>query len=75
VPRGFAHGYCTLEPDTVVAYKVDSYYAPQSEAGIIWSDSAIGIDWSVPAERVLVSDKDAKLPSLGAFDSPFEMPA
>jgi dTDP-4-dehydrorhamnose 3,5-epimerase len=75
VPRGYAHGYCTLEPDTVVAYKVDSYYAPQSEAGIIWSDSAIGIDWSVPAERVLVSDKDAKLPSLGAFDSPFEMPA
>jgi dTDP-4-dehydrorhamnose 3,5-epimerase len=73
VPRGFAHGYCTLEPETVVAYKVDNYYAPQSEAGLIWNDPAIGIDWSIPAQSVLVSDKDAKLPSLGFFDTPFEM--
>jgi dTDP-4-dehydrorhamnose 3,5-epimerase len=71
VPRGFAHGYCTLEPDTMVAYKVDSYYAPQSEAGLIWNDAEIGIDWTMPADKVLVSDKDAKLGSLRSFDTPF----
>jgi dTDP-4-dehydrorhamnose 3,5-epimerase len=75
VPRGFAHGYCTLEPDTVVSYKVDAYYAPQAEAGLIWSDSDIGIDWSVPADSVVVSDKDGKLPSLASFGTPFEMNA
>jgi dTDP-4-dehydrorhamnose 3,5-epimerase len=75
VPRGFAHGYCTLEPDTVVAYKVDGYYAPQSEAGLIWNDPAIGVDWSVPAQSVLVSEKDAKLPSLNSFNTPFTMEA
>lgn len=73
VPAGFAHGYCTLEPDTIVAYKVDQYYAPQSEAGLIWNDPAIGVDWSIPADSVLVSDKDAKLPSLSSFDTPFEL--
>ncbi|MBV8848047.1 MAG: dTDP-4-dehydrorhamnose 3,5-epimerase [Methylobacteriaceae bacterium] len=71
VPQGFAHGYCTLEPDTVVAYKVDSYYAPHSEAGLIWNDPEIGIDWSVSASRVLVSEKDSKLPSLTSFKTPF----
>ena len=71
VPRGFAHGYCTLEPDTVVAYKVDAYYAPQSEAGLIWKDPEIGVDWTIPASRVLVSEKDSKLPSLNSFDTPF----
>jgi dTDP-4-dehydrorhamnose 3,5-epimerase len=75
VPAGFAHGYCTLEPDTLVAYKVDKYYAPQSEAGIIWNDPAIGVDWSIPADSVLVSDKDGKLPSLSSFSTPFEMKA
>jgi dTDP-4-dehydrorhamnose 3,5-epimerase len=71
VPRGFAHGYCTLEPETVVAYKVDAYYAPHSEAGVIWNDPEIGIDWTIPASRVLVSEKDSKLPSLHSFDTPF----
>jgi len=73
VPRGFAHGYCTLESDTVVAYKVDNYYAPQSEAGLIWNDPTIGVDWSFPRDRVLVSEKDAKLGSFDSFDTPFEM--
>jgi dTDP-4-dehydrorhamnose 3,5-epimerase len=71
LPRGFAHGYCTLEPDTVVAYKVDAYYAPQSEAGLIWNDPEIGIDWTIPESRVLVSDKDSKLPALSSFETPF----
>jgi dTDP-4-dehydrorhamnose 3,5-epimerase len=71
VPRGFAHGYCTLEPDTVVAYKVDGYYAPQSEAGLMWNDPDIGIDWTVPANDILVSEKDSKLASLRSFKTPF----
>jgi dTDP-4-dehydrorhamnose 3,5-epimerase len=71
VPRGFAHGYCTLEPETVVAYKVDAYYAPHSESGLIWNDPDIGIDWTIPAARVLVSDKDSKLSSLRFFETPF----
>ena len=75
VPAGFAHGYCTLEPDTVVAYKVDEYYAPHAEAGLIWNDPAIGVDWSIPAESGLVSDKDAKLPSFSSLTTPFEMKA
>jgi dTDP-4-dehydrorhamnose 3,5-epimerase len=75
VPRGFAHGYCTLEPETVVAYKVDAYYAPQSEAGLIWNDPEIGIDWTIPPSRVLVSDKDSKLPQLRSFHTPFKREA
>jgi dTDP-4-dehydrorhamnose 3,5-epimerase len=71
VPQGFAHGYCTLEPNTVVAYKVDAYYAPQSEAGLMWNDPDIGIDWTIPADDVLVSDKDGKLSSLRSFTTPF----
>jgi dTDP-4-dehydrorhamnose 3,5-epimerase len=71
VPRGFAHGYCTLEPDTIVAYKVDAYYAPQSEVGFIWNDPEIGIDWTIPAARVLVSEKDSELASLNSFETPF----
>ncbi|MBV9396027.1 MAG: dTDP-4-dehydrorhamnose 3,5-epimerase family protein, partial [Methylobacteriaceae bacterium] len=60
-----------LEPDTVVAYKVDGYYAPTSEAGLVWNDPEIGVDWTVPAERVLVSEKDSKLGSLRSFETPF----
>jgi dTDP-4-dehydrorhamnose 3,5-epimerase len=71
VPRGFAHGYCTLEPDTVVAYKVDAYYAPHSEAGLIWNDPEIAIDWTIPASTVLVSDKDSKLLPLRSLETPF----
>ena len=71
VPRGFAHGYCTLEDDTVVAYKVDDYYAPECERGLAWDDPALKVDWPVsPAEAVL-SDKDRKLPGFADFTSPF----
>jgi dTDP-4-dehydrorhamnose 3,5-epimerase len=62
IPAGFAHGYCTLERDTEVLYKVSSLYAPQSDAGIAWNDPDLGIVWPVDAGSALVSEKDGKLP-------------
>ena len=72
VPEGFAHAYLTLEPDTEVIYKVNNYYAPDHEAGLIWNDPEIGIDWGVPADQVILSEKDRLLPSMKDFESPFE---
>lgn len=71
VPRGFAHGYCTLEADTEVAYKVDDYYAPDCERGLIWNDPTLAIDWPVAAADAVLSDKDRKLPRFADFVSPF----
>jgi dTDP-4-dehydrorhamnose 3,5-epimerase len=64
VPVGFAHGFCTLEPDTEVAYKVTAYYSAECDRGVLWSDPAIGIDWPVDPERAQLSDKDRKAPRL-----------
>jgi dTDP-4-dehydrorhamnose 3,5-epimerase len=71
VPRGFAHGYCTLEPDTEVAYKVDGFYSSECDAGLAWDDPAIGIEWPIPVGDVILSDKDKKLPAFLDFVSPF----
>ena len=64
VPVGFAHGFCTLEPDTEVAYGVSAYYSAAHERAILWSDPALGIDWPLPPEGATVSDKDAIAPLL-----------
>lgn len=71
IPSGFAHGYCTLEPDTEVAYKVDGLYAPDYEDGIAWNDPEIGIMWPVAGEEVMLSEKDRQLGPLSALSSPF----
>jgi dTDP-4-dehydrorhamnose 3,5-epimerase len=71
MPHGFAHGYCTLEPNTEVAYKVDSFYAPDCDAGLAWDDPSIGIEWPLPAKEVILSDKDRALPAFAGFTSPF----
>ncbi|MDH3594262.1 MAG: dTDP-4-dehydrorhamnose 3,5-epimerase [Rhodospirillales bacterium] len=72
VPVGFAHGLCTLEPDTVVIYKVSNYYAPDHDFGLLWSDPDIGIDWPISEAEAKLSDKDRKQPGLREFNSPFE---
>ncbi|MGC9994040.1 MAG: dTDP-4-dehydrorhamnose 3,5-epimerase [Terriglobia bacterium] len=70
IPRGFAHGFCTLTDEALVVYKVDAYYAPESEGGLRWDDEVLRINW--PTRDPLVSDKDKRLPSFKEFVSPFE---
>lgn len=72
VPVGFAHAFVTLEDHTEIAYKVSDIYAPDCDAGIIWNDETIGIDWPLPATGPTLSEKDTRLPSLADFQSPFD---
>lgn len=58
IPRGFAHGFAVLSEEAVFQYKCDNYYAPQSEGGIAWDDPALGIDWKLPKEAIILSAKD-----------------
>jgi dTDP-4-dehydrorhamnose 3,5-epimerase len=69
VPAGCVHGFCTLSPLTEVQYKVDNYYSPQHDTGIIWNDPDLGINW--PTRSPVLSEKDKKLPLLKDFVSPF----
>ena len=71
VPRGFAHGFAVLSEEAIFQYKCDNYYAPQSEGSVLWNDPAIGIDWQLPAESVLLSDKDKKSPLLSELEAIF----
>ena len=64
IPVGFAHGFCTLEPDTVIEYKVSSPYAPDHERGIAWNDPALRIKWPVAEGQAIISERDAQLPCL-----------
>ncbi|MEQ8345400.1 MAG: dTDP-4-dehydrorhamnose 3,5-epimerase [Sneathiellaceae bacterium] len=77
VPPGFAHGYCTLQPDSLVAYKVTDYWSPEHEYGLSFDDPALGIEWPAPAdgERLLVNDRDLAWPLLADLDSPFVLPS
>lgn len=71
VPVGFAHGYCTLEPDTIVAYKVTAPYAPGSERGVRWDDPALGIAWPLEPAAAILSGRDRGLPLLSALGDLF----
>jgi dTDP-4-dehydrorhamnose 3,5-epimerase len=63
IPPGFLHGFCTLEPDTEVIYKVTGLYAREAERGVIWNDPVLALPWPVGAEEAVLSDKDQTLPS------------
>ncbi len=64
VPPGFAHGYCTTEPDSVIAYKVTNFYSAADDGGIAWDDPALRIDWPVAPGAAVLSDKDRRQPRL-----------
>jgi dTDP-4-dehydrorhamnose 3,5-epimerase len=65
VPRGFAHGYVVLSPTATFFYKVDNYYSKESEGGLIFNDPTLQIDWEIPLEDVVLSEKDKVLPTIG----------
>jgi dTDP-4-dehydrorhamnose 3,5-epimerase len=58
IPRGFAHGFVVLTDEVVFQYKCDNFYAPQCEGALAWDDADLGIDWRVPADKILLSEKD-----------------
>jgi dTDP-4-dehydrorhamnose 3,5-epimerase len=70
VPVGYAHGFVTLEPDCMVAYKVDAFYSAEADGGISWNDPTIGVEWPLEAAPQL-SAKDATLPPLAQLDADF----
>lgn len=72
VPHGFAHGFAVLSQTAIFQYKCDNFYAPQADGGINIKDETLGIDWQIPMDRAILSDKDLKHPNLADFDSPFE---
>ena len=64
IPEGFAHGFCTLEPNTRIGYKVSALWAPESDCSVRWDDPAFGIDWPVGPHEAVLSDKDQNAPTL-----------
>ncbi len=70
IPVGFAHGFCTLVPDTIVAYKASAFYAPECDAGLAWNDPELGVEWPLDGAPML-SPKDASLPPFRDFSTPF----
>ena len=64
IPKGFAHGFSVLSEEAVFQYKCDDYYAPETECAIAWNDPELNIDWRIPADQVILSEKDKRHPEL-----------
>ena len=67
IPKGFAHGYSVVSETAEVFYKCDAFYHKESESGIIYNDSTLNIDWKIPMNKTIVSEKDLQQPSFSAF--------
>lgn len=72
IPRGFAHGFSVLSDEVIFQYKCDNFYAPQSEGAIAWNDPDLNIDWKIPADRIILSEKDKNHPLLKDADWLFD---
>ena len=73
IPRGFAHGFAVLSETAIFQYKCDNFYAPQADGGISIKDESFGIDWKIPTDKALLSEKDTLHECLKDFDSPFSI--
>jgi len=73
VPVGFGHGFCTLEPDTIISYRVTSYYSPENDKGVAWDDPDIAVQWPEIADPDTLSSKDRNQPSLAELPHLFTM--
>ena len=71
IPKGFAHGFIVLSDYAVFSYKVDNFYSPSHDSGILWNDSQFGIDWAVPHDKIILSEKDKVLRRFAETDNPF----
>ena len=71
IPRGFAHGFVVLTDEVIFQYKCDNYYSPQSEGAVRWDDPDLSIDWRIPAEDVVLSEKDRAHPALKDLEDVF----
>lgn len=72
IPKGFAHGFAVLSPTAVFQYKCDEFYHPEADGGISILDASLDIDWRIPVDKAILSDKDTRHPLLCDFDSPFQ---
>lgn len=73
IPKGFAHGFAVLSDTAIFQYKCDEFYHPEAEGGISILDASLGIDWMIPTNKAILSEKDTKHPLLKDFDSPFDI--
>jgi dTDP-4-dehydrorhamnose 3,5-epimerase len=71
IPKGFAHGFVVLSREAIFSYKVDNFYSPQHDSGIYWNDQQLDINWKLPVEEIVLSEKDKKLKLLSETNVPF----
>ena len=71
IPKGFAHGFAVLSDTAIFQYKCDDFYHPEADGGISILDESLEIDWKIPTDKAILSDKDTKHPMLKNFDTPF----
>jgi dTDP-4-dehydrorhamnose 3,5-epimerase len=72
IPKGFAHGFSVLSEQAIFTYKCDNLYHPEADGGLLLSDPELAIDWQVPEQLRIISDKDKKHPLLNEFETPFK---